>query len=195
MSQMRFSTYLCSGIRYKSSLSTNYYDWAWFMIFKNSLSDKRRKRLIEQGNIGFTKEQLSNYAFGFRFAYFVCGAFVFLGYITDNLMYFYISLAISIFASIFAYHPIDYLYNYGLRYLLKRDKLPHRSDQGRFACRIATVWIISILFAFSQNLMIAYQILTLSLLVSAILVSIFDICIPSMIYNKIFKIDINKTCL
>ena len=83
-------------------------------------------------------------------------------------------------------HPVDYLYNYGVRQLLGKPKMPPRPAQGRFACAIATAWLGSIMYCFSQGFDMAAYILGGTLLVVAGLVSSVDLCIPSLIYNALF---------
>lgn len=82
-------------------------------------------------------------------------------------------------------HPIDYVYNYGLRQLFSLPELPPRTPQVKFACGIATVWLgITILF-FWYGLFSLAIIWGSVLIIIAGLVSTTDICIPSMIYNRL----------
>jgi hypothetical protein len=46
------------------------------------------------------------------------------------------------------FHPFDLLYNYGVRYLTGTRPLPHQGPQRRFACAIATVWLVGTGWAF-----------------------------------------------
>jgi hypothetical protein len=96
--------------------------------------------------------------------------------------------AIIAFAGAFPpYHPFDYLYNYGVRNLLGKPKLPPRTNQGRFACGIASVWLAITIYLLYNNHTVSANILAIALLAVGILVVTTDICIPSIIYNGIFK--------
>lgn len=151
------------------------------------ISPTRKGRLEEQGYCGYTDYELTQYKFGIRFAYYVCGSIVALGLLLANLKIMAVAVAIAFLGSFPPYHPLDYLYNYGVRFLFGKPRIPPRSNQGRFACAIATVMnggIIS-LFYYGQNLW-AYAVGAI-LISSAVLVSTMDICIPSIIYNYLFK--------
>jgi hypothetical protein len=96
--------------------------------------------------------------------------------------------AIIAFAGAFPpYHPFDYLYNYGVRHLLGKPKLPPRTKQGRFACGIASVWLATTIYLLYNNYTVTGNVLAIGLLAVGTLVVTTDICIPSIIYNGIFK--------
>ena len=96
--------------------------------------------------------------------------------------------AIIAFAGAFPpYHPFDYLYNYGVRHLLGKPKLPARTNQGRFACGIASVWLSITIYLLYNNYIVSGNVLAIALLAVGTLVVTTDICIPSIIYNGIFK--------
>lgn len=83
-------------------------------------------------------------------------------------------------------HPFDYLYNYGVRQLLSKPKLPPRTNQVRFACGIAAAWLPLTIYLLYNGYHIAGYIFGGSLFAVGALVTTTDICIPSMIYNAFF---------
>ncbi len=147
----------------------------------------RRKRLEVQGYYGFTDCELNDFKFGFRFAYYVCGSLVVLGLILSNQKILIAAMIVAFFGSLPPNHPFDYLYNYVIRHLINKPKIPPRSNQGRFACGIATVWMSGIIYLFYAGLNVWGYIAGGILVSIASLVSVLDICIPSMIYNFLFK--------
>jgi len=151
-------------------------------------SPVRRKRLEVQGATGYTDSELKDYAFGFRFAYFVCGALVLTGLILQNTTILMVATGVAFLGMLPPYHPLDYLYNYLIRHLINKPKLPPRPNQARFACGIATFWLAGVIYLFYIGSGFWAIVLGGGLMLSATLVSVFDICIPSMIYNAIFKI-------
>jgi len=154
---------------------------------KCNISLVRRERLKTQGYLGFTDSELNDYKFGIRFAYYLCGSLVVLGLLLQNLEILTAAMIIAFFGMLPPYHPFDYLYNYVIRHLLNKPKMPPRSNQGRFACGIATVWLSGVIYFFHTNLPF-WGYLAGGILVSiATLVSTTDICIPSMVYNFLFK--------
>lgn len=151
------------------------------------LSPVTRSRLEAQGYLGFTDAELSDFRFGIRFAYYLCGFLVLAGLIFSSVDILIAAMIVAFLATLPPYHPFDYLYNYGVRQLLRKPKLPPRSNQGRFACGIATVWVGGIVLLLWSNLDLWAYIAGGVLLSVAALVSTMDICIPSIIYNSIFK--------
>jgi hypothetical protein len=99
-------------------------------------------------------------------------------------------LFIAICGILLPYHPFDYIYNGLLSNLMNKPKLPPRSKQLKFACIIATLGMASTIFLFYAGLTLAGYITGGSLFLVAFLVSTTDICIPSIIYNFIFKVEI-----
>jgi len=151
------------------------------------ISPIRRKRFQIQGYDRFTDSELYDYRLGLRFAYFLCGSLVLLGMIFENLWILSSAFIIAFFGSFLLRHPFDYLYNYAIRYLIHKPVLPFRTVQGRFACGIATVWTAIIIYFFYSGHISLGFIAGGILILLAVLVSIFDICIPSMIYNFLFR--------
>lgn len=150
------------------------------------LSPVTRKRLEAQGYVGFTDAQLNDFKFGVRFAYGLCALLFLSGLIFSNVAILLTAMTIAFFAMMPPYHPFDYLYNYGVRRVLHKPKLPPRTNQGRFACGIATVWVGGIILLLTNNMEVWGYIAGGVLLCVAGLVTMLDICIPSMIYNFLF---------
>lgn len=153
----------------------------------SNISPTNRKRLETQGYIGFTDAELNDFKYGIRFAYYLCGSIVIIGLFLTNLKVLSAAMIVALFGTMPPYHPFDYLYNYVIRHWINKPKMPPRSSQGRFACGIATVWLGGILYLFYNNLHF-WGYFAGGILVSvAALVSAMDICIPSMVYNFLFK--------
>lgn len=151
------------------------------------LSNTRKKRLEVQGMLGYSLADLEELKYGIRFAYVFCAFWVLLGVNSQNL---YILITMNIIAlggMILKNHPFDYLYNYGLRHLIKKPPIPHRPPQIRFACLIATAWLFATNLLFLKELNLAASLMGYSLVAIALLVGFTDICIPSIIYNALFQ--------
>jgi Domain of unknown function (DUF4395) len=151
------------------------------------ISPATRKRLETQGYNGFTDVELNDFKIGIRFAYFLCTALVVLGLLLTNLEILTVAVIIAFLGSVSRRHPFDYLYNNAVRYPINKPKIPHRSIQGRFNCGIATVWLGAIIILFYTGLTAWGYIAGGILVAIATLVSTTDICIPSMIYNFLFR--------
>ena len=57
---------------------------------------------------------------------------------------------------------------------------------------MATLWLGATVFAFYSGAMTAGYILGGSLAVIAFLVSVFDFCIPSIVYNFLFRVQVPR---
>ena len=159
---------------------------------ETNINPIRRKRFEIQGYKCYSDSELNDFKFGIRFAYYLCGSLVILGLLLTNLEILGAAMIIAFFGSFPPYHPFDYLYNYVIRHWIGKPKMPPRANQGRFACRIATVWLgVTIYLFYTGNNTWGY-IVGIALVISAALVSVLDICIPSMIYNFLFKKKIEE---
>lgn len=155
---------------------------------KSRISPARIKRLKVQGYRNYTDENLSELAFGNRFAYIVCSSILVIGVIAANIPILASMMIIALFGVVLPYHPFDYIYNYLIRGMINKPKLPPRSKQLKFTCGIATLWIAGTIYLFYAGFALEGYIAGGVLSLVAILVSTTDICIPSMIYNFLFKV-------
>ena len=85
--------------------------------------------------------------------------------------------------AIFRVHPFDLVYNYGIRHLTGTGKLPTNGPPTRFACALATPWMVATALSFQFGLAPLGYALGGSLTVVAGIVGITHFCIPSFIYQ------------
>jgi Domain of unknown function (DUF4395) len=145
-----------------------------------------RKWLNVQGYGHYPDKALAEFRYGIRFAYALCGKMVLLGLLRHNLVLLTSAAAIAFFGALFRRHPFDYVYNYLLRFLIRKRPLPQRTVQGRFACGLAAICLSVTVCLTYNNYVAAGYLLGTMVLASATLVSMTDICIPSLIYNSFF---------
>lgn len=146
-----------------------------------------KKRLIIQGYNCYTDKEMNNYKYGIRFAYYLCDSMMILGLLLTNMKILAAIMIIAFFGALLPNHPFDYLYNYVIRFAINKPKIPQRTNQVRFACGLATVWLGGTIFLFYFGLT-GWGFIAGAIIVSiATLVATTDICIPSMIYNFLFK--------
>ena len=153
----------------------------------------RIHRIREQGYLNFSNTEISSLAFGNRFAYIVCSILVGIGVATASVPLLSFMALIAFGGIVLPYHPFDYIYNYLLRKPMNKPKLPPRSRQLKFACTLATVWLAGTVLLFHNGLATAGYIVGSLLFLVAFTVSAFDLCIPSIIYNFLFKVKVEKT--
>lgn len=157
---------------------------------KSILSSKRLYRIRTQGYCNISDEKVSELAFGNRFAFYTCSFFLAIGVVTSSIPILTLMMTISIFGIVLPYHPFDYVYNYILSGPMNKPKLPRRARQLKFACVVATVWLASIIYLIYAGLIMASYISGGLLFSIAFLVSTTDLCIPSLVYNFLFKYEV-----
>ncbi len=155
---------------------------------KKIISGIRIKRIQEQGYTCQTNQEISNLAFGNRFAFQLCTTLLIIGVATTNIPILIAMLAVAISSIFLPYHLFDYIYNHLLSKRMNLPKLQPRSPQLKFACSMATLFIGATISLLINNYMLAAYIVGSSLIVVAVLVSTIDFCIPSIIYNKVMRI-------
>ncbi len=98
----------------------------------------------------------------------------------------WVMVPIAAAGATFTVHPFDFFYNYGIRHLTGTGKLPTNGAPTRFACGLATPWMIATALSFHLGLAPLGYALGGSLISVAYLVGITHFCIPSFIYNFFF---------
>jgi hypothetical protein len=88
--------------------------------------------------------------------------------------------------AIFDRHPFDYIYNYGARHLTRTQPLPAHGAPRRFACAVASVWLVGTGAAFAADLDLLGYVLGGSLTAVAATVATTHFCIPSLVYGLLF---------
>ena len=119
-------------------------------------------------------------------AYFLCASLAGVGTLLASPTILFSLTAIAAPAAVLPFHPFDLIYNFGIRHLRNTGPLPRRRAQGRFACGVATVWLVATALAFGAGMTVLGYILGALLTGVGMLVGTTDICIPSMIYNALF---------
>lgn len=150
------------------------------------LSSVRLARLRAQGYSNEDHLKLSEMAFGIRFAYRMCVAVLIIAIATKSIALFSFMLCIAFLGVVLPNHPFDYIYNYLLSKRTNRPSLPARSNQLKFACIIATVSLVTVVYLMSTHNMTAALIIACALAGVAVLPSTIDLCVPSLIYNRLF---------
>ena len=146
-----------------------------------------RSRLEAQGFCGLDDATLEEVGPWLRWSPALCTVFMATGTFLESPLVLW-GLAITAFlGALMPFHPFDLLYNYGARYITGTWSLPHHGPQRRFACGIAFVWLIATGWAFHSGAATLGYVLGVPLILVAALVSITHFCIPSLIYNTLFR--------
>lgn len=125
----------------------------------STLSPVCKKRLYIQGYQNYSDKELNDYKYGIRFAYALCTTLAGLGLVFNSIPLLIVAAAVALASTMLPYHPFDYLYNYVVRHLFSKPRIPHRTAQGRFACDVAFVWLTTIILFFYNGHFITGKIL------------------------------------
>jgi hypothetical protein len=98
-----------------------------------------------------------------------------------------IVMAVTAFAGGFvtAKHPFDLLWDHGLRHLSGAPPLQRTPPPRRFACQLATPWLLAIAAAFLADADTVAVVLAVPLLAVATTVTVTNWCLPSLIHGLI----------
>ena len=152
-----------------------------------TLSATTRRRLNTQGLSDIDDETLAEVAPWLRMAFGMCALLAGAGTALASPTILWVLTPIAALAALFPVHPFDLIYNYGIRFIRNTGPLPKRRAQSRFACGVGAVWLVATAWAFQSGALMVGYILGGALTGIAVLVSTTDICIPSMIYNMLFR--------
>jgi hypothetical protein len=146
-----------------------------------------RNRLEAQGFRGLDDAALKELAPWLRWSPSLCTLFMAAGVALQSPLMIWGIAATAFLGALLPFHPFDLLYNYGVRHLTGTRPLPHQGPQRRFACGIATVWLAATGWAFHFGAITLGYSLGIPLIFVAALVSVTHFCIPSVIYNALFR--------
>ena len=158
----------------------------------NILSETRLKRLRAQGYTNVNDEELSDMAFGIRFAYRTCVAIIVAAILFQSIEIFTGMLIIAFLGIVLPNHPFDYIYNAILSKTMNKPKVPARAVQLKFACTIATIWLAAVVYLMYTGNITSALILGGLLAITASLPSTIDFCVPSAIYNNLLTKNLNS---
>ena len=152
----------------------------------SALGAKRLSRLDVQGFDTVDEDLVAQVAPWLRLAFGLCATLAIAGTALASTTLLLTLAGIAFLAAVFPVHPLDLIYNHGIRYATGTPPLPKRGPPNRFACGVGALWLIVTVGAFESSLTTVAYVLGFTLAGVAILVSTTDICILSMIFRAIF---------
>jgi Domain of unknown function (DUF4395) len=144
--------------------------------------------LTMQGYGDLSDSERQSLWLGLRFSTGLCFAGIALGTALASpafLLAMAVTAAVGGFVT--AKHPFDYVYDAALRPLLGGPRVPPSPPPRRFACQLATPWIVAIAVAFWAGAPTVAWVLAVPLLVAAATVTITNWCLPSLVYGLLHR--------
>ena len=148
-----------------------------------SLSPMRRTLLHIQGFDNVDDVTLVRTQNWIRFSPALCATVAAVGTALASPWVLWSLAVIAAAGALLSFHPFDLIYNLGIRRFSGTTKLPDNRAPRRFACGLASVWLVVTGGLFAGGYTITGYVLGASLVGVAVLVSTTHICIPSMIYR------------
>lgn len=143
-----------------------------------------RSCLTMQGYGALSDSERGSLWLGLRFSPLLCFAGIALGTaLSSPVVLIAVAITAMLGGFVTAKHPFDYLYDAALRPLLGGPSVPPSPPPRRFACRLATPWIVAIALAFVAGAATLAWVLAIPLLVVAATVMTTNWCLPSLIYG------------
>jgi hypothetical protein len=146
-----------------------------------------RRRLEEQGFCNLDQEALTELGPWLRWSPAICAVVILIGTLLQSPMILWALAITAALGTALPNHPFDYLYNYGVRHVTGTRPFPPQGPQRRFACGLATVWLIGTGWVFHEGSDVAGYVLGGLLFAVSAIVSTTHFCIPSLIYNTLFS--------
>ena len=116
-----------------------------------------------------------------KFPFFSCATIAAVGMILHSIPLLWALAGIAGVAAFSPVHPLDLIYNHGIRYITGTGKLLHRSGLNRAVCAIAATWLLIAITAYNSGLLVVYYFFGWSMVGIAYLVGTLDVCIPSYV--------------
>lgn len=146
-----------------------------------------RCRLEAQGFFGLDDPTLAEIGPWLRWSPALCAVFMAAGTALASPPALWALAAVAALGAVFPAHPFDLLYNGAVRHLTGTRALPRHGPQRRFACGLAAAWLIGTGLAFHQGAAALGYALGAALTAVATLVAVTNFCIPSLVYNTLFR--------
>jgi hypothetical protein len=152
----------------------------------SSDSTTTRNRIEAQGYLGMSDAELSAVGPWLRLAPAGCMVWIAIATYYQSEAALMLLAPIAALGAIFRSHPFEITYNHGIRHILGTQRLPPAGAPRRFACAVATVWLVAASWAFYSGAPVLGQALGFSLAAAAGVPTFTDFCIPSFVYGLIF---------
>lgn len=146
-----------------------------------------RARLEAQGFGGLDEVALSEIGPWLRWSPALCAVFMATGTILASPPVLWALAAVALLGAVFPAHPFDVFYNHVVRRWTRTRPLPRHGPQRRFACGMAAAWLTGTGLAFERGATALGYGLGGTLTVIAAIVGTTHFCIPSLVYNRLFR--------
>ena len=153
----------------------------------NTVSSTTRKRIEAQGYLGLSDAGLAEVGPWLRLAPAICMVWSAIATLYQSELALMILVPFAALGAVLRGHPFEAIYNYGIRHIIGTQKLPPAQAPRRFACGVATIYLLVTIIAFHNGFPFIGQFFGFSLAAAAAVPTFTDFCIPSFAYGLIFR--------
>lgn len=140
-----------------------------------------RENIRAQGFCGLDEKTCAQINYPLRLSPAICMVWAAVGTAFASPTILWVLAPFAALGAILPGHPFDILYNHGLRHLTGTPALPLYGARRRFACALATVWLVAAAWSFQAGMPMLGYILGWSLVATAFVNVSTGFCIPSFI--------------
>lgn len=152
-----------------------------------ALSPTTLRRLQIQGFREVDSDTLAQVSPWLRFSPALCAIVAGIGTVFASPTTLFALAIIAFLGAVLPFHPFDLIFNFGIRFLVRKPPLPHNGAPRRFACAMAAAWLTAAALLFSNGQLAAGYALGGMFVAVAALVATTDICIPSMVFGLLAR--------
>jgi rhodanese-related sulfurtransferase len=145
--------------------------------------------LRQQGYVGLSLEELGKLKWGLRFTPTICMLGCIVGLATQNAWIHYALAVLGTIAVVLpAHHPLDMLYNYGVRLVTGGPKLPANPLPRATACFLGGLMNLGIALSFQAGQVALAYVIGVALVILQLIVISSHFCVASWILEILAKL-------
>jgi hypothetical protein len=144
--------------------------------------------LVElQGFTGAPDRDLKSIDIGLRIGPVFCATLAAVGTALGSPVLLLVLSGIALLGAVLEGNPFDVFYNHGLRHALKGPRLPDYRAPRRFACGVASVWLLVTVGLMIFGSMTAGQVMGWIMVGMAGIPVTTGFCVPSFVYRLVAR--------
>jgi hypothetical protein len=151
----------------------------------SQISTTARERIQAQGFCGLSDAAYAEINYPLRLSSGIMMLWVAVGTVLGSAPILWALVPFTALGAILTGHPFDVLYNYGLRHLMGRQKLPRYGTRRRFAFAVATTMMSLAAWGFQSGVPLLGYIIGGAMVASTCLNAITGICGPAMVAARL----------
>jgi hypothetical protein len=150
-----------------------------------TLSTTIRRWIEMQGVSGLDDAALAEIGPWLRLAPAICSALIAVATFLALPILFWALMPLGLICAVFGTHPVNLLYNVGLRHLFGTRRIPRSGAPMRFSCLIAALWLGSTGIAFLVGVPLLGHALGAALVLATGVAATTSFCLGCFIYERL----------